>query len=257
MFLVNIGTGCLEEVDINGSYKNLMECPHIQKLLKVKPESARLTYEPKIVNLAPEYVTTCGNGVTLAYLFNKDNGTFANVKKLLGKDIRLAVAIFTCRTGIHGDYEKEMPVISPVPSDYRGPWEAHALDPSGHDALGGHSVERFDEVRSFRGHDAALGGHDAAFGPFEHDAAFGQFNHDAAFSQFNHDAVFSPFNHDAAFGAFEHDAAFSPFHDAEWDRRHQNDDDDAHKKTRNGGKGKNGKKSKRQKATKKKHRNRK
>jgi hypothetical protein len=209
--------------------------------LKVKPESARLTYDPKIVNLAPEYVTTCGNGVTLAYLFNKDNGTFANVKKLLGKKIRLAVAIFTCRTGIHGDSEKEMPVISPVPSDYRGPCEAHALYPSGHDALGGHSVERFDEFRSFRGHDAA-------FGPFEHDAAFG------------------PFNHDAAFGPFEHDAAFGPFnHDAEWDRRHQNDDDDAsvggtstpRKKTRNGGKGKNGKKSKRQKATKKKHRNRK
>ena len=121
MFLVNVGTGCVEEMTIDEiNYKNLMECPEIREMLQVKsmPPNIERTPHKRSVNLAPEYVTTDDGAVTLAHLFDKNKGTFKNVTKVLDPTIKLAVAVFTCRSGIQGMYNTEFPVYSPEQFDY-------------------------------------------------------------------------------------------------------------------------------------------
>jgi hypothetical protein len=128
MFLVNVGTGCVEEMTIDErNYKNLMECPEIREMLQVKsmPPNIERASHKRSVNLAPEYVTTDDGAVTLAHLFDKKKGTFKNVTEVLDPKMKLAVAVFTCRSGIHGMYDKEWPVASPEPFDYRIELDPH------------------------------------------------------------------------------------------------------------------------------------
>jgi hypothetical protein len=173
-------------VELDTGHTNLMESPAVRDILKIAPVVPQIVFVSGSgngdgdYNEAPEYKTTDGNELTLEHLFDKQNGTFKKLKKAL-RIKELAVAIFTCRTGLEGNYDKSVAVASPKTSDYVARRDLlSALDDAiSLRGLGGHSAPLMDR----RGAIGLGDGGNSRFGAigFSNSAAFGSGFDDAAF----------------------------------------------------------------------------
>jgi hypothetical protein len=177
MYLID----CIGNIaELDDGHKNLMESPTVREILKIVPVVPQINFGSSSgngvgdYNEAPEYKTTDGNELTLEHLFDKQNGTFKELKKSLGK---VAVAIFTCRTGLKGNFEESVAVASPTSVDYTTRRELLSADLDDHTAsfrgLSGHSAPLTSDDDY-----SSLGGNSAPFRGFGFSSAAFRFDDD-------------------------------------------------------------------------------